>query len=175
MPSKAMKVTDRKYGSKGRGAEVIVHNPGAAEVSFKPNDDGLYRVTSPGHPPLLVDAKDRQGLLDAGAKKADSASSAILVMLGVSVTIYTKPNNSWCNAARSHFQRRGAQVTEHDVASNYERKEEAFRLTGKFVTPVIVVRRDGRDAVLSGYDEKNLDEALGISGEGRAAVKGKKR
>lgn len=54
------------------------------------------------------------------------------------VTIYTKPGCPYCAAAREHYSKLGITITEIDVYSIAGAKEEAIRLAGKPIVPVIV-------------------------------------
>lgn len=54
------------------------------------------------------------------------------------VVIYTKPGCPYCAAAKDDFQERGVKYTEFDVTSDPEAKEEAIRLAGQSMVPVIV-------------------------------------
>jgi len=67
MQSKSIKVADRTRGPKRWGIPVTVHNPGAAEVSRNPIGHGLYKATTKGHSPMLVNARDWRRLLNADA------------------------------------------------------------------------------------------------------------
>ncbi len=58
------------------------------------------------------------------------------------VTIYTKPGCPYCAAAKEHYSKQGISFTEIDVYEIPGAKEEAIRLTGRRIVPVII--EDGK-------------------------------
>jgi glutaredoxin-like YruB-family protein len=75
-----------------------------------------------------------------------------------SVTIYSTPVCHFCHAAKDFFQENGVGYTEHDVASDLEKRQEMIEITGQMGVPVI---RIGDDVVI-GFDEAKLRELLAI-------------
>jgi glutaredoxin-like YruB-family protein len=74
------------------------------------------------------------------------------------VTIYSTPVCHFCHAAKEFFTEHGVSYTEHDVASDVEKRKEMVDMTGQMGVPVIRVDDD----VIIGYDEPKLKELLGI-------------
>jgi len=74
------------------------------------------------------------------------------------VTIYTTPTCHFCHMAKEFFAEHGIAYTEHDVASDIERRRELIEKSGQLGVPVILV---GNDLVV-GFDEGRLRELLGI-------------
>ncbi len=60
--------------------------------------------------------------------------------------------------AKDFFNDKGISYTEHDVASDLERRTEMVDLTGQMGVPVI---RIGDDVVI-GFDEAKVKELLGV-------------
>jgi glutaredoxin 3 len=58
------------------------------------------------------------------------------------VTIYTKPGCPYCAAAKEHYSKLGISFTEIDVYDIAGAKEEAVRLAGRRIVPVII--EDGK-------------------------------
>ena len=75
------------------------------------------------------------------------------------VTIYSTPVCHFCHAAKEFFTEHGVSYTEHDVASDVEKRKEMVDMTGQMGVPVIRVDDD----VIIGYDEPKLKELLEIS------------
>ena len=74
------------------------------------------------------------------------------------VTIYSTPVCHFCHAAKDFFKENNVAYTEHDVASDLEKREEMIEITGQMGVPVI---RIGDDVII-GFDEPKLKELLGL-------------
>jgi glutaredoxin-like YruB-family protein len=76
--------------------------------------------------------------------------------MGKQVTIYSTPTCHFCHAAKDFFDGLGVAYTDHNVATNLEKRKEMIDLTGQLGVPVIRVEDD----VIVGFDEKKLRELL---------------
>lgn len=74
------------------------------------------------------------------------------------VTIYSTPVCHFCNAAKDFFKENNVEYTEHDVASDADKRQEMVDMTGQMGVPVI---RIGDDVII-GYDEPKLKELLDL-------------
>lgn len=74
------------------------------------------------------------------------------------VTIYSTPVCHFCHAAKDFFAANDVKFTEHDVASDAEKRQEMIEMTNQMGVPVI---RIGDDVVI-GFDEGKLKELLGL-------------
>lgn len=74
------------------------------------------------------------------------------------VTIYSTPVCHFCHAAKEFFKENNVAYTEHDVASDLEKRTEMIDMTGQMGVPVI---RIGDDVVI-GFDETKLKELLAL-------------
>ncbi|MAQ59430.1 NrdH-redoxin [bacterium] len=74
------------------------------------------------------------------------------------VTIYSTPVCHFCNAAKEFFKENNVEYTEHDVASDAEKRQEMVDMTGQMGVPVIRIDDD----VIIGFDEPKLKELLDI-------------
>ncbi len=74
------------------------------------------------------------------------------------VTIYSTPVCHFCHAAKDFFKENNVEYTEHDVASDLEKRSEMIDMTGQMGVPVI---RIGDDVII-GFDEPKLKELLGL-------------
>ena len=72
------------------------------------------------------------------------------------VTIYSTPVCHFCHAAKDFFKENNVEFTEHDVASDLEKREEMIEITGQMGVPVIRIDDD----VIIGFDEAKLKELL---------------
>jgi glutaredoxin-like YruB-family protein len=75
------------------------------------------------------------------------------------VTIYSTPVCHFCHAAKDFFAENNIAFTEHDVASDLEKRQEMIDMTGQMGVPVIRVADD----VIIGFDEAKLKELLEIA------------
>lgn len=74
------------------------------------------------------------------------------------VTIYSTPTCHFCHAAKEFFEQNKITYTEHDVASDMDKRSEMIDMTGQMGVPVIRVNDD----VIVGFDEDKLKELLGV-------------
>lgn len=74
------------------------------------------------------------------------------------VTIYSTPVCHFCHMAKEFFNANNIAYTEHDVASDAQKRTEMIDMTGQMGVPVIQIGDD----VIIGYDEDKLKELLEI-------------
>ncbi len=72
------------------------------------------------------------------------------------VTIYSTPVCHFCHMAKDYFNEHQVAFTEHDVASDLEKRQEMIELTGQMGVPVIQIGDD----VVVGFDETKIAELL---------------
>lgn len=72
------------------------------------------------------------------------------------VTIYSTPVCHFCHAAKDFFAANDVKYTEHDVASDLEKRQEMIDLTSQMGVPVIRINDD----VVIGFDEGKIKELL---------------
>ena len=72
------------------------------------------------------------------------------------VVIYSTPVCHFCQAAKEFFKENEVSYTEHDVASEADKREEMIEMTGQMGVPVIKI---GDDVVI-GFDEYKVKELL---------------
>ncbi len=75
------------------------------------------------------------------------------------VTIYSTPTCHFCHAAKAFFEEHGVEYTNHDVASDMEKRKEMIDMTGQMGVPVIRIDND----VIVGFDEGKVRELLHIA------------
>ena len=64
----------------------------------------------------------------------------------------------FCHAAKDFFGENNIEFTEHDVASDSDKREEMIEMTGQMGVPVIGIGDD----VIIGFDEDKVKELLKI-------------
>jgi glutaredoxin 3 len=74
------------------------------------------------------------------------------------VTIYSTPTCVYCNLAKNFFKANNVPYTEHNVASDLDKRKEMIEKTGQMGVPVI----DLGSEVVIGFDEPRVREILGI-------------
>ena len=74
------------------------------------------------------------------------------------VIIYSTPVCHFCHMAKDFFAENNIAFTEHDVASDLDKRAEMVDMTGQMGVPVI---RIGDDVVI-GFDEAKVKELLGV-------------
>ena len=76
--------------------------------------------------------------------------------MDTTVTIYSTPVCHFCQSAKEFVKENNVDYTEHDVASDAEKRQEMIDMTGQMGVPVIKIGDD----VIIGYDEPKLKELL---------------
>jgi glutaredoxin 3 len=74
------------------------------------------------------------------------------------VTIYSTPTCTYCNMAKEFFKQNTIAFTEHNVASDLQKRKEMVDKSGQLGVPVITVG----DEVIVGFDKERLTSLLGI-------------
>ncbi len=72
------------------------------------------------------------------------------------ITIYSTPSCHFCQLAKVYFKEHGIAYTEHDVASDIEKRKEMIEMTGQLGVPVIRIG----DTVVVGFQEEKVAEIL---------------
>lgn len=75
------------------------------------------------------------------------------------VEIYSTPSCHFCQMAKEFFKEHNISYTNHDVASDVERRKEMMQISGQLGVPVIVI--DDKDLVI-GFDKPQVSKLLGI-------------
>jgi glutaredoxin-like YruB-family protein len=74
------------------------------------------------------------------------------------VTIYSTPTCGYCQAAKSFFQDKGVEYTEHNVSEDADKRQEMIDKSGQMGVPVIFVDEE----MMVGFDEDKMTELLGL-------------
>ena len=74
------------------------------------------------------------------------------------VTIYSTPTCHFCHAAKEFFTENNIAFTEHDVASDMDKRTEMIEMTGQMGVPVIKIDDD----IVVGFDEDKIKGLLKI-------------
>ena len=74
------------------------------------------------------------------------------------VTIYSTPTCTYCRATKEFFAEHNVQYTEHNVATDFERRNEMIEKSGQMGVPVIFVDND----MVIGYNKPRLAQLLGL-------------
>ncbi len=72
------------------------------------------------------------------------------------VTIYSTPSCHFCHMAKDYFTENNIAFTDHDVASDLEKRSEMVEMTGQMGVPVIQIGDD----IIVGFDEDKVKELL---------------
>ena len=74
------------------------------------------------------------------------------------VTVYSTPTCSWCQAAKDHLQGHGIEFEAVDVSTDMARAREMIEKSGQQGVPVIDI--DGE--IIVGFDRARIDALLGL-------------
>lgn len=76
-----------------------------------------------------------------------------------SVTIYSTPTCHFCQMAKEFFTANNVPYTEHNVATDMEKRQEMIDKSGQMGVPVILVN----DEIIVGFDKEKIAAAVGVS------------
>ena len=74
------------------------------------------------------------------------------------VTIYSTPTCTYCRATKEFFAEHNVQYTEHNVATDFERRNEMIEKSGQMGVPVIMIDNE----IVIGYNKSKLASLLGL-------------
>ncbi len=74
------------------------------------------------------------------------------------VTIYSTPTCHFCQMSKEFFTANGVTYTEHNVASDLEKRQEMIKKSGQMGVPVIFVGEE----MIVGFDKEKLSSLLGV-------------
>jgi len=74
------------------------------------------------------------------------------------VTIYTTPTCGYCKMAKEFFTANNVPYTEHNVATDLEKRKEMIEKSGQMGVPVIYIG----DEMTVGFDKPRLSGLLGL-------------
>lgn len=74
------------------------------------------------------------------------------------VTIYSTPTCHFCHMAKDFFAAHGVKFTDHNVATDLQKRQEMVQKSGQMGVPVITVGND----LIVGFDEEKLRELLAV-------------
>jgi glutaredoxin 3 len=75
------------------------------------------------------------------------------------VTVYSTPTCSWCQAAKEHLRTHGIGFEDVDVSTDMERAREMIEKSGQYGVPVLDI--DGE--IIVGFDRARIDALLSLS------------
>ncbi len=74
------------------------------------------------------------------------------------VTIYSTPTCHFCHLAKDFFNENKVPYTEHDVASDLDKRKEMVQKSGQMGVPVIIIGDD----LIVGFNKPKIQELLGL-------------
>ncbi|KND49365.1 MAG: glutaredoxin-like protein, YruB-family [Parcubacteria bacterium C7867-008] len=75
------------------------------------------------------------------------------------ITIYSTPTCHFCQMTKEFLTEHNIPYTEHNVASDLEKRQEMIEKSGQMGVPVITVGDD----VIVGFDKEKLSSLVGIA------------
>ncbi|MDD3531439.1 MAG: glutaredoxin family protein [Candidatus Pacebacteria bacterium] len=74
------------------------------------------------------------------------------------VTIYSTPTCHFCQMTKEFLKEKNIAYTEHNVATDLEKRQEMIQRSGQMGVPVIFVG----DEMIIGFDQERLASILGV-------------
>lgn len=75
------------------------------------------------------------------------------------VTIYSTPTCHFCQLAKDFLKEKGIGHTEHNVATDLEKRQEMIQKSGQMGVPVITIGNE----LIVGFDKERLASLLGVT------------
>ncbi len=74
------------------------------------------------------------------------------------VTIYSTPTCHFCHMAKEFFKENNIAYTEHDVATDLDKRKEMIEKSGQMGVPVIIIG----DELTVGFNQPKIANLLGL-------------
>lgn len=78
------------------------------------------------------------------------------------VKVYSTPTCPYCNMSKEFFKKNNIEYEDVNVADDEKAAQEMVDKSGQMGVPVIVIKKDGDEEVVVGFDEAKLKELLGV-------------
>ena len=75
------------------------------------------------------------------------------------VTIYSTPTCHFCQVTKDFLKEKGITYTEHNVATDLEKRQEMIQKSGQMGVPVIFIGSE----LIVGFDKERLASLLGVT------------
>lgn len=79
------------------------------------------------------------------------------------VTIYSTPTCPYCKAAKEYFEENKVEYTDIDVAADAKAADEMIKKSGQMGVPVIIIEKDGKEEIITGFEKDKIAKILGLS------------
>ncbi len=77
------------------------------------------------------------------------------------VTIYSTPTCTYCKMAKEYFNGHNIEYKDIDVAADQDAADLMVEKSGQMGVPVIVINKDGKERVITGFNQKEISDILG--------------
>lgn len=81
------------------------------------------------------------------------------------VKIYTIQDCPYCKNVRNFLKKHKVEHKNVDISNSAKEAEEMVKKSGQLAPPVVVVRKNGKDEIIIGFDAKKLAEVLELGNE----------
>lgn len=78
------------------------------------------------------------------------------------ITIYSTPTCPWCKKEKEYLKSKGVKFEDVDVAADQAKASEMVEKSGQMAVPVTVIKKDGTEDVIVGFNQSKLDQLLGL-------------
>lgn len=80
----------------------------------------------------------------------------------MNVTVYSTPTCPYCKQAKKFLKENSIAFTDVDVSEDQDKQQEMIEKSGQMGVPVIIVKKDGKEEVMIGFEKGKLSAAVGI-------------
>lgn len=81
----------------------------------------------------------------------------------MTITIYSTKTCPYCKMEKEYFDVKKISYTNIFVDEDDAKAEEMIHKSGQYGVPVTVVEKDGKEEIIVGFDQKRLNEVIGIA------------
>lgn len=80
----------------------------------------------------------------------------------VEVTIYSTKTCPYCKFEKDYLTAKGIKFVDFFADEDESKAEEMIAKTGQMGVPVTVIKKDGKEEVVVGFDRERLNKILGL-------------
>lgn len=81
----------------------------------------------------------------------------------MNISIYSTKTCPYCKREKEYLDGKGVKYTNIFVDEDDAKADEMIKKSGQYGVPVTVVEKDGKEEIVLGFDQKRLNEVIGIA------------
>ena len=78
------------------------------------------------------------------------------------ITIFYTPNCPYCHMAMDYLDEKNIEYISYDLSKNPEKAQEMMQASGQTGVPVIIIKKDGEEKVVTGFNKSEINLILDL-------------